>query len=269
MLVVLGIIKRCNAELLDGNVVEVSKETWGSYWDRITMLYLKKKLRSKIVDRFLIEIVFRGRNLKFKVPEIPDKLKEFEKIILEQFYFEPYRFLRVKGCTVVDIGAWVGDTSILFAVKGASKVIAVEPHPYSFQLLLENISENGLQHVVKAVNAAVSSKPGKILVEKVIRDTLSENHYEYRVSKPEEQKPYVEVPVITLSDVIDLVKKLSPPSKRIVMKMDCEGCEYDALINADVDELKRFDEIILEYHGKPKPLIEALTKAKFHVRLVA
>jgi len=41
--------------------------------------------------------------------------------------------------SVVDIGAFVGDTAIYFAIKGAEKVIAIEPHPGAYEELAENI----------------------------------------------------------------------------------------------------------------------------------
>jgi len=45
----------------------------------------------------------------------------------------------VKNKSVVDIGAFVGDTAIYFAIKGAEKVIAIEPHPGAYEELAENI----------------------------------------------------------------------------------------------------------------------------------
>ncbi|MDT7970335.1 MAG: FkbM family methyltransferase, partial [Vulcanisaeta sp.] len=33
-----------------------------------------------------------------------------------------------------------------------------------------------------------------------------------------------------------------------VLKMDCEGCEFDIILN-DYEHVKLFKELILEYHG--------------------
>jgi FkbM family methyltransferase len=38
---------------------------------------------------------------------------------------------------VINIGAFVGDSTIYFAVKGAKRIIAIEPHPKAFEELLE------------------------------------------------------------------------------------------------------------------------------------
>jgi len=45
----------------------------------------------------------------------------------------------VKNKSVVDIRAFVGDSAIHFAIKGAEKVIVIEPHPGAYEELAENI----------------------------------------------------------------------------------------------------------------------------------
>jgi predicted RNA methylase len=44
-----------------------------------------------------------------------------------------YRFLRVEGKIVIDIGVNIADSSIYFALKGADKVIAIEPFPRNYE----------------------------------------------------------------------------------------------------------------------------------------
>jgi len=49
-----------------------------------------------------------------------------------------------------------------------------------------------------------------------------------------------------------------------VMKMDCEGCEYDAIASSKrVGEIKQ---IQIEYHYGPERLLEALKNAGFEVK---
>jgi len=47
--------------------------------------------------------------------------------ILEVFDYGEYEPLSVEGRVVVDVGAFVGDSAIYFALKGARRVIAIEP----------------------------------------------------------------------------------------------------------------------------------------------
>jgi hypothetical protein len=48
-----------------------------------------------------------------------------------------------------------------------------------------------------------------------------------------------------------------------VLKLDCEGCEYDIVLN-DYAHIKLFDEILLECHanvgGKPGKLLKVLSR---------
>ena len=85
--------------------------------------------------------------------------------IHEAFEFGEYSFVDVEDRIVVDIGANVGDSSIYFALKGAKKVIAIEPHPKAFEELVSNTKLNGLETIVIPVNAAVASKAGEICIE--------------------------------------------------------------------------------------------------------
>ncbi|MGC8567465.1 MAG: FkbM family methyltransferase [Caldisphaera sp.] len=56
---------------------------------------------------------------------------------------------------------------------------------------------------------------------------------------------YIEVPTCTLEYLLDyLIEKCGPFD---VLKMDCEGCEYDIVLH-EPETLERFEEISLEYH---------------------
>jgi len=39
LLVYLGFIKKCEAALIDGSIVEVSKESWNTYWRKVSFLF--------------------------------------------------------------------------------------------------------------------------------------------------------------------------------------------------------------------------------------
>ena len=50
-----------------------------------------------------------------------------------------------------------------------------------------------------------------------------------------------------------------------VLKMDCEGCEYDAILNASDKTLRRFPLVQIEYHYGYKNLEGRLKRAGFVV----
>jgi len=75
--------------------------------------------------------------------------------------------------------------------------------------------------------------------------------------KPSDEPDAVEVPIYSLDRVLEEYGPFD------VMKMDCEGCEYDAVLNSrKIGELRQ---IQLEYHYGPGRLVEALRGAGFEV----
>jgi tRNA G37 N-methylase Trm5 len=72
--------------------------------------------------------------------------------IIEIFHYGEYEPLGVEGRVVVDIGAFVGDSTIYFALKGARKVIVIEPHPGAYAEMLDNIKLNNLEGMIIPVN---------------------------------------------------------------------------------------------------------------------
>lgn len=73
--------------------------------------------------------------------------------------WEPYTFSILnkfldKNKDYLDIGAWVGPT-VLYAAHFARKVIAIEPDPVAYDILLRNIKLNSFSNI-DAVNKAVT-----------------------------------------------------------------------------------------------------------------
>ena len=172
--------------------------------------------------------------------------------ILSVFEEGLYSILNVDGKVVIDIGAFVGDSAIYFASRGAKKVIAVEPHPDAFKEMLDNIKLNNFENIVVPLNVGLASKPGKICIEKVdIEGTIDTYH------RPGECD--VVVPAITLGDVVSRYVI----NRSAVLKMDCEGCEFDVILN-DYEHVRIFKELIIEIHlyasSEPLKLLKVLAK---------
>jgi len=147
-----------------------------------------------------------------------------------------YEQLNVRGRVVVDVGAYIGDSAIYFALKGAKKVIAIEPHPGAFNEMLENIRLNSLEDVISPINAGLASRPGKILLEEVDIETTNKTYHRVNDQKGT-------IPVVTLKDLAERFDL-----NGAILKMNCEGCEYDIILN-DYEHVKMFEELILQYHA--------------------
>ncbi len=172
--------------------------------------------------------------------------------IFRAFVDDDYSDLSVKGKTVVDVGASVGDTAIYFAASGADQVLAYEPYPRSFSRAMENIERNNLEHKIKLLNKGVG-KPGSVRVNplypnsnsSVLRDSKNGN---------------ISIEVISLDSIVE-ENNLGDA----VLKMDCEGCEYDSILKAGDTTLRAFKEIKLEYHHGYKDLKKRLNEVGFKV----
>ena len=165
------------------------------------------------------------------------KFKHMYWLIIETFDLGQYSFADVSGRVVVDIGAFVGDSAIYFALKGARKVYAVEPHPGAYAEMLENIKLNNMESKVVPINAALGSKSGRIKIPNVDINTTGGTYHGLSNNGD------VEVPMITLNQLINDYG-IEPD----ILKMDCEGCEFDVILN-DYKHVRRFNELFFEYHS--------------------
>ena len=176
------------------------------------------------------------------------KFKHMRYYITEVFDYGEYRDVDVSGKTVVDIGAGYGETAVYFLKKGAKHIMAVEPCPHVYREMLDNLKLNGVENRVTPINAAISSTHSSISVEcpngKATADT------------------------ITLEDII----KKNPNVCGGVLKMDCEGCEYD-IIPHSYEHVKVFDEVYFEYHayitGMPIDLLLKKLSRDFACRIIS
>jgi hypothetical protein len=69
------------------------------------------------------------------------------------------------------------------------------------------------------------------------------------------------IKVVTLEEVVKRFKL-----KDAVLKMDCEGCEYNSILNTPNEILRNFEQIMLEYHYGYLNLKKKLKEAGFEVK---
>ncbi len=165
------------------------------------------------------------------------RFRRLRGTVLEVFDYGEYESLNVVGRVVVDVGAYIGDSAIYFALRGAKRVIAVEPHPNAYAEMLENIRLNNLEDIITPINAGLASKPGKICIENVDLDaTVVTYHRPGNCNSG--------IPAVTLGE---LMSRFSINGDETVLKMDCQGCEFDVILN-DYEHVRLFKELIFEYH---------------------
>jgi FkbM family methyltransferase len=166
-----------------------------------------------------------------------------------------YQYLPVKGNIVIDIGANIGDSSIYFALCGASKVIGIEPFPKNYGIAKKNIELNNLSNKITILLAACGSSSDYITVDPDLQG---------KAESATAFKQGVKVPLLTLENILN-ENNISSSDTTLVLKMDCEGCEYDAILSSSASTLRRFSYIQIEYHFGYKNLKEKLEKCGFSV----
>lgn len=160
--------------------------------------------------------------------------------------------------TVIDIGANRGDTALFFANKNYN-VIAFEPVGKLYETAINNLDLNPhIKDRIHLVQKAVSCEKGKIkLYFNGDLDLVSGEVSQYIKGKNTEI-----VETTTIKDIL-IEYNLKP----YILKMDCEGCEYDIILKSD---LSMFKYIYFEYHEnlknlKHEILIEKLEKQGFEL----
>jgi len=209
-------------------------------------LIIKTKIQDFQVDdiinekgfRFLYEALKHGWKYKDGIIEKEGVyFKYVSYSVFEIFDEHIYDNIDVYGRDVVDIGANVGDSSIYFALKGARKVVGVEPLPNVYAQAIENVKLNHLEGKIFLINAALGSKSGKIKVP-CNTSTFTSNVFSTLRTNGE-----CEVPIVTLSEVMEQI------TEPYLLKMDCEGCEFDVILN-DYEHVRMFEKLNVEHHAK-------------------
>lgn len=165
---------------------------------------------------------------------------------------EELKNLDIKGNIIIDVGANIGDSSIYFAIKGASKVIAIEPFPTTFDFLSLNIQTNNFSDNIIPLNIAIDSEPGHFI--------LSENLENSVATMASDGASGFNIAKMTIDDLFkeyNIIKAL--------LKIDCEGCEYKVLRSISKESWEKILEITVEYHACIQDLKNILEQNGFTV----
>ena len=179
-----------------------------------------------------------GLNLVVRSPKKSTDIHIFTEIWLENEYDD--EFLKIQdNDVIIDIGAHAG----YFSLKASSyckngKIFSFEPFPDNFKILKENIQINNIQNIT-ANNIAISNRNGK---QKLYLGHDSTN------SLVKKKSNSIEVSTIKLENVFEQYDILSCD----LLKIDCEGAEYEIILDLNPEILKKIKKISMEYHIIPE-----------------
>ncbi|MFP3321117.1 MAG: FkbM family methyltransferase [Acidilobus sp.] len=177
---------------------------------------------------------------------------------LEGEYEVPEALSGLRGRDVIDVGAGIGDSALYFILHGARKVIAVEPLPNVAKCAEENLRLNDVADKVKVVNAALGGEPMSVPCDQAVYS--SGGFSTLKGSGP------CKVPGVSLSDLLNMI------DDPYLLKMDCEGCEAEAVLGPERERLRAFEHIIFETHPfitgvSDEELLASLKELGFECRL--
>ena len=217
-------------------------------------LYLGVPLSSiaDLANSGIVEFEYNELSLKFN----PGQSGLLAIPLLETFYKNDYEFLKPEGFNVVDIGANIGDTPIYFAIKGAKKVVALEPYPSVFNLAYDNIRMNNLGSKIVLLNAGygiqgsmeVEDRVEKLFLETSVHSTHSSSS---------------KIMIYSLKALLEKFELIN--SNELLLKVDCEGCEYQ-LLNEEPSAFAGFRRVQIEYHYGYENLSKLFSGLGFTVR---
>lgn len=226
---------------------------------RATLLY---PIRRRFFAR-QHQVEFRNGSRIFAPADEPI-LPMIQRIWRRRVYLPPGCRLR-PGDTVVDVGANVGVFTVWAASHPGVRVIALEPSPRICGFLRKNVEASGLQDVVVR-EAACASTDG--------RATLYSHGYETNNSLYARDVfggSYEASGEVQTRSLESLFREFEV-ERCALLKMNCEGAEYDIILNAPPSVMAKIDAIAMEYHrgrvaSTPEQLQALLESAGFNVDL--
>lgn len=162
----------------------------------------------------------------------------YNEIITENSYELTYELLKDK--TVIDIGANIGVFSIFAKTMGAKKVYAIEPVSSTFMQLCSNINKTQLKNIVPMKNA-VTDNAGEFVN---INLTTNPGHNGAYAQSNTSETVYT----TSLSEILNQIN-----DDDVLLKIDCEGAEYDILMGMSPGGMRKVSRIVLESHADLHP----------------
>jgi FkbM family methyltransferase len=188
-----------------------------------------------------------------------------ELLILEEVFINGTYNVEINHPFIfIDIGMNVGITSLYFAKKPTcKKVVAFEPFQPTLTFAIKNFAINDIAQKIQ-VNEVGLGYPPRMLTISYSEESKGSVGIHGVASYIEKKKDIREeqLPIIDVFEALNEIK-----DEKIVLKIDCEGSEYEILDRLnDTGLLDRFDVIMIEWHIKgPAPLLKILHDNNFDI----
>lgn len=143
---------------------------------------------------------------------------------------------------IVDIGAHIGSFARACLARGAREVHSYEPHPENYQHLLRNVARYAYRRAKPFDRAVTPGDRGMVALKLDATNTGG-----HSVVYGEGEGTYV--PATPIRTVLERARNAAPNGRIRLLKLDCEGSEYDLLYGMQSGDFDTIDEITGEIHS--------------------
>ncbi|TAN12861.1 MAG: FkbM family methyltransferase [Chitinophagaceae bacterium] len=251
------------------------------YWKKYDVVLDKFKYESIIkdlekLDRLILKTkatltLESNDKLRINIEGISIYLQTWEElVILEEIFIKGiYNFICDDQYIFIDIGMNVGCTSLYFArSNNVLKVYGFEPFEATFQQAMNNFSINDFSKKICPFNYGLGKEDASLEVDYIptFKGSMGINGIPSYLSAYENQKILVSIQLKKVVSTFQNIFELNP-SNRFVLKIDCEGAEYEIISSLFKERLLgNFEMIMIEWHQKgPEKLISDLLGAKYEI----
>ena len=191
-----------------------------------------------------LQFTTRPHHITFKVPDTLYQV--FKEIFMEDFYVIDKLVKKLPpNPVVIDVGANAGFFNILlFSKIKHAKVFAFEPMPSNILLFEETIRANPVMQSIHLTQMAVTGSPKEHIdlftVDTEDNTVVSSIFSDFSGLNTKK----ITVPAKSLGAIIEENKL----GKIDLLKLDCEGSEYDIIYNTDPAIFSIIEMMVIEVH---------------------
>jgi len=169
-------------------------------------------------------------------------LSVIDEIFVDKMYRSVESTILNTKYPILDIGAHIGLFSIYTNILNPQvQIIALEPEPNNFALMIENFKLNHVKNVVTKCLAVIPNECEKSLSSTTLY--LNQNSHNHSTIEQLNHST-ITVPATTLENLIakNKLKKIG------LLKMDIEGAEFDIIKTLKPENIKTILNLVVEYH---------------------
>ena len=159
------------------------------------------------------------------------------------------RYKSRPAVTILDIGGHIGSFSIIIAtLLPQARIQVFEPVAANFEVLQQNIRHAGLGDAVHATNAGIAGKRAFMALDDIGMSPDRRNTGGHAVMGPQasnappgDGRAFVEL--LPFGELLDREERVD------ILKIDCEGAEFDILYSLTAAQLAKIDSMVGEIHN--------------------